>query len=741
MNGVIVAVAVALPFLASVLLTRKVPGWRYVPVSTALASLGLLLPTVLPALEGEVYESVYPWVPSLGIEAGFYVDAFSALFAIVIAAVGSAIFLYSTGYMRGDRAEYPFYRLMLFFMGSMLGVALSRDLLTLFVFWEMTSLSSFMLVGLYSSEARSIYSARKALLVTVSGGIALLAGFVIIGDVAGTTAIPELLSSDALRESAMYPLILLLVLVGAGAKAAQFPLHVWLPDAMVAPTPVSAYLHSAAMVKAGVFLLGRVSPFMGSTPLWETVLPAVGLTTMVVAGFLAVRSRDLKELLAYSTASHLGLITAVFGWGFTLGGVLHLVNHASFKSALFLVAGIVMHETGARSFDEVGGLWRSLPVTAAVAGVAAFSMAGLPPFGGFVSKELFYEAAAGEGALLAASAVLAGLLSFLYSMKFFLGTFGGEERREAHGEPLRMVLPVAVLVLPTALLGLSGAAELLSAAAEAVGAVQGHGGLWHGLTLPLGMSAATVALGGAAYLRLDRVSSGVDRAVGVVGPVTPDALYDGFVEAVPRLSLRLESRAEDRGLRKRLRWMVLAAAPVLLLVFMDGVPALPAFGAGPAVLVSGGLAVAAGLYLVRVKSHVLGTVMLALVGYSVALLFVFAGGPDLALTQVIVETLAFVIMLLVVQRLPAYYGEHRFRPWDAAVAGAVGASVFVLAAVEPVESRLADFFVEKAVSVAGGHNVVNVILVDFRALDTLGEITVIAVAGLGALALMKGVLE
>lgn len=737
-TGMLVAAAVALPFAAAVLLDRRIPGWRYVPFGVASASLLLLYPAVSSAFAGEPVSSVYGWVPSLGIGAGFFVDAFSGLFAVVISGVGAAIFLYSLSYMMEERGEFRFYRYMLFFMGSMLGVALSGDLLLLFLFWELTSVSSFLLIGLYREEAQSIYSARKAFLVTLTGGIALLTGFVLIGEVAGTYSVPELLGSDAVRESGSYSLILALVLFGAGAKAAQFPLHIWLPDAMVAPTPVSAYLHSAAMVKAGVFLLGRLGPVLGGTPLWELLLPAVGLATMVVAGALAVRSDDLKGLLAYSTASHLGLITAMFGWGLSLGGVLHLVNHASFKSALFLVAGTVMHETGARSLKEVGGLWRSMPLTAAVAGVAALSMSGVPPFGGFVSKELFYEGALHEGPVLAAVAVLAGLLSFLYSMKFFVGTFLGSRGAESRGDPVGMALPAALLVSVTLVAGTGLGGSLFVGAAESVAPVAGEVALWHGPSVPLAMSGFTVALGLVLLAGLDSVEAGLGSLVSRTGALSPDAFYDASLDRFRSFSRSLERSVRDDGLRRRLRVLLGLTTVALLASFVEGWPPLPELTAGPSVVAVGLMIVAAAFFLPSVESHVTGTVVLGLVGFSVALLYVFAGAPDLALTQILVETLGFVLLLLVVQRLPTFYlEERRFRGGDALLSLAIGVVVLLLAGAPGRASRLSGFFLEKSVEVTGGHNVVNVILVDFRGLDTMGEITVVAIAALGAVALLR----
>lgn len=728
--------AVALPFAASFLLTRRVPRWRTVPALVAAASLALLLRPAASAMSGIPVEVVYAWVPALGVNASFYVDAFSALFAVIIAGVGLAIFLYSMSYMRGEGPELRYYRLMLFFMGSMLGVALSGNLVFLFLFWEMTTLSSFLLIGLYREEERSIFSALKALAVTMSGGLVLLAAFILIESAAGTYSLPVLLSGS-LERSELYPLIVVLVLVGAGAKAAQFPLHFWLPDAMVAPTPVSAYLHSAAMVKAGVFLIGRLAPLLGGTALWETLVPAVGLGTMVIAGFMAIRSIDLKRLLAYSTASHLGLITAMFGWGFATGGVLHLVNHASFKSALFLVAGIVMHETGERSMHELGGLWRSMPVTALLTAGAALSMAGVPPLGGFVSKELFFAASVEGGAVFASLALLGGLLSFAYSLKFLGWTFFGEERVEAHGEPMEMVVPAVLLALPTVIMATGFAYGAVESAAGLVGFHHGEPGLWHGLTPELGLSLATLVVGSALYLGLPSVVDWADRVLSRVSAFTPNAVFERTMNGVPNSSRRVEGTVGIRGLRRRLVFVLAFAGATLVPVLLAGDPHVPAPSSAVPVLVVGLIVVVASVFLLTVESHVRGAVTLGLVGFSVALLFVFAGAPDLALTQILVETLAFIVLLLVISRLPPFYSEGiDVNLGDGVLAGVVGATVFLLAAARPTSSRLSGFFFEKSVEIAGGHNVVNVILVDFRGLDTMGEITVVSIAALGALALL-----
>ena len=758
----VVAALVFLPFLAAALvpLVHRALGERtaYYAAGVALVCLGLVVD--LHGTRGAVGVA---WVPSLDVALRFYVDGLAVLVGYLATGIGVLILAYSRAYMHGEPAQPRYYAALLAFMGSMLGVAFAADLVALFVFWELTSLSSFVLIGHYSTTRAGRYAARKAMVVTVGGGLFMLVGFLLLGATVGSYDLAAMLgSADAvradLRASGRFVPVLALVAVGAAAKSAQVPLHSWLPNAMEAPTPVSAFLHSATMVKAGVYLVGRFRPLLGSEE-WTLLFVALGLATMLVAAGLAVAATDIKELLAYSTASHLGLVVAGFGLLSSTGaetGAFHVLNHALFKAGLFLVAGIVAHEAGTRVLDELGGLRHELPLTAAVAVVAGLSMAGVPPFGGFYSKELLfeatYEAAAGAGGawwLLPAVATLASVLTVVYSLRFLAVFFG--DRPAALGEVHR---PPAVMLAPPALLAglvlvvsvepdLAVTAIAGAATAGAGGPDAFHVGLPDHLSVPVAMSAVALVGGVATFTVGDRLVDGL-RAVLGVGPLTADWYYDGAVDGLARLSAVGTPALMTGRLRTYATWVLgttsglavagYAATDVVL-------PGFEGFALGlPALLVLV-VAVLAAVALVRAPSHVAGVLTLSILGFMVAIVYIFAAAPDLALTQLVVETLVLVIFLLVLDRLPAFYGEpDRLRVVrDVALSLVVGATVFVsviaATAAEP-DDGIASFFVENAVPGGGGTNVVNVILVDFRAFDTLGEISVVAMAGLAVLVLV-----
>jgi multicomponent Na+:H+ antiporter subunit A len=777
----------ALPFVGAALapLAYRAFGERtaYFAAGVAALCLGLVLSQF--GAEGVV---VVPWIPSLGVELALYVDGLSILIALLASGIGVLVFVYSAGYMHHEPGKRRYYPTMLAFMGSMLGVALAADLVALFVFWELTSLTSFLLIGHYRDEA-GMYAARKAMFVTVAGGLFLLVGFLLLHHVSGQALEAAtfrlaggegaLLSNagameSALREAGLLVPVLGFLAVGAAAKSAQVPLHVWLPNAMEAPTPVSAFLHSATMVKAGVYLVGRFRPLFDTVE-WTLLFATLGLLTMTVTAVLAVGARDVKQLLAYSTASHLGLIVAGFGFAGAVGaetGAFHVVNHALFKAALFLVAGIVAHEAGTRALRDVSGLGRHLPATAAIATVAGLGMAGIPPLNGFYSKELLfeatYEAAHAAGGLwwvFPAVAVLGSVFTVLYSLRF-VSVFFGEYAapRKPNTPPFSMLLPAGVLAVLAALVGLGGVTgtagihlgpleAFVGRIAEAAGAGHGEFGYYlpTSLSVPVLMSAAALGLGLAAYPVYDRLHRGV-RLLARVRPTSPDRFYDGLVGTVDR------SRAVDAIQNGRLdtgvRLLALGVAGLALAAVVAGPVGLPELTlAGVTVSMAVVLVVAAlaGLAVTRAPSHVAGVLVLSILGFMIAIFFILARAPDLALTQLVVETLVLVLFLLVIDKLPAFYGAvgGLRGAADAAVAGVVGVTVFltvVLATASGPDDVIAEFFVDHAgvpaehgdvlANAGGGGNIVNVILVDFRALDTLGEISVVGIAALSILALI-----
>jgi len=789
-----------LPFAGALLapLVYRFLGERtaYFGAGVALACLALVAGQF--GTEGTV---AFSWIPSYGVSLAFYVDGLALLVGTLASGVGVLVFTYSRGYMRGEPGQSKYYATMLAFMGSMLGVAFAADLLALFVFWELTSVSSFLLIGHYRDADASRYAARKSMLITVAGGLFMLVGFLLLHDASGR-ALGEttfrlagegsmLASADAMVETLRSDGLLLPVLglvgVGAAAKSAQVPLHIWLPDAMEAPTPVSAFLHSATMVKAGVYLVGRFRPLL-FTEEWTLFFVALGLATMTVTAILAVGASDIKELLAYSTASHLGLIVAGFGMAGYLGaetGAFHILNHALFKAALFLVAGIVAHEAGTRAIDDLGGLRGDLPVAAGVTVVAAPGMAGVPPFNGFYSKEFLFDAAyetaheavAHGGSalwwLVPAVAVFGSVFTFLYSIRFLMLFFGEkpDELGEIHAPPRSMTVPAVVLAVGAAVVGLGGigatvgvhvgpleefvgtVVESSTVASESAG---GHESFSYHLPThlspPVLMSAATIGIGLVAYPFFDRIRGGV-RALCDVGPLTSNWYYDGAVGRLDR------SRAIDAVQTGQLRTyavaLSLAVSALVLGAYVAAgvaVPALSPAGLEIPLVVVLAVAVVGALAVTAAPSHISGVLTLSILGFMIAIFYILASAPDLALTQLVVETLVLVIFLLVLDKLPAFYGTRRLSEVarDGLVAGAVGVTVFVTVLVSTAgtpDGVIARFFVENGgvpeehgpivTDAGGGGNVVNVILVDFRAFDTLGEISVVAMAALSVIALVS----
>ncbi|MFC6724442.1 NADH-quinone oxidoreductase subunit L, partial [Halobium palmae] len=588
---VVVLALVFLPFVGAAVtpLVYRVLGERtaYFAALVALACFGLVTSLFLNGAHGTV---PVEWIPSLGVQLAFYVDGLALLIAFLASGVGVLILTYSGGYMHGEPGQAKYYATLLAFMGSMLGVALASDLVALFVFWELTSVSSFVLIGHYSSEASSQYAARKSMLITVSGGLFMLVGFLLLVWASGnveaiegsTFSLVAMLDNaegmrEALRASGLFLPALVLVGVGAATKSAQVPFHIWLPNAMEAPTPVSAFLHSATMVKAGVYLVGRVRPLFlaeGAPVLgdWTLVFAVLGLLTMTVAAILAVSATDIKELLAYSTASHLGLIVAAFGFANEYGaegGAFHVLNHASFKAALFLVAGIVAHEAGTRQISKLSGLRRHLPITAVIATLASLSMAGIPPFNGFYSKELLFEAAyyagkdiGGLGWLFPVVAVFGSVFTFLYSIKFASLFFGDEpeELGHVHRPPVAMLVPPAIL--GALVLAISAAPNVFTG--SLIGEVYGGvvAGEAHAFSIPFPpdplvtpytiMSAVTILVGTAAFPFYDRLHDGINRLLR--GPVRANWWYDTAVSGSSTASVRATPWVETGLLRTYATW-------------------------------------------------------------------------------------------------------------------------------------------------------------------------------------------
>lgn len=720
-----------------------------------------LIPSVS---RGESVAWSVAWLPERGIHLAFFVDGLGLLFALLITGIGSFILLYASEYMRGHPQVGRFTAFLAAFMLSMLGLVLSDNLIALFVFWELTTITSFLLIGYFHEDAAARRAALQGLLVTGAGALAMLAGFVLLGSAAGTYSLSEMLAGPAgLADHPAYLPIAVLVLAGAFTKSAQFPFHFWLPNAMAAPTPVSAYLHSATMVKAGVYLLARLSPVLGGTEFWTLALTAVGGFTAVYSAAVALTKKDLKQVLAYTTVMALGVCVMFLGLdvesdGLRVGvvaAVAFLLVHALYKAALFMVAGAIDHATGTRDLSKLGGLRASMPLSCAAAALAALSMAGVPPFFGFVGKEALYAAALEPpGALLAPAAILAAnLLVAAAALLVSLGPFTGQVRpmpRQPHegGWPIWSgPLVLGCVGLAAGLFPGPVFERLVLPAVESVtGEAQHyHAALWHGFNLPLALSALTLAAGAALYWARGPVLGALRGLIRSL-PVTGDRAYDACMAGVASGSQEL-TRLLQCGVQRRYLLIVFATIGAALggTMWAKGSFALPM--RAPAVSffdwALAGLIVASAFVTIVAQSRLLAICALGVVGAATALVFLRFGAPDVAMAQFTVETLIVVIVAMVLLKLPGFRGEVRPSPLgrirDGLIATVVGvATTLVLLAVtlEPPQMWLRDYF--EANSVPGGHgrNVVNVILVDFRALDTLGEITVLAIASVAAYTLV-----
>ena len=737
------------------------------PARTAAALVVVALAIVLgqaPAvLDGATFVQAWPWIPALGLNASFRLDGFGLLFALLILVIGLLVVLYARYYLAPEDSKERFYGLLLLFMGSMLGVVLSENLLLLVTFWELTSLSSFLLIGFWRHEAEARRGARLALMITGAGGLALLAGVLLLGHVVGSFELTQVLASGAtIKAHPLYETILVLVLLGAFTKSAQFPFHFWLPHAMAAPTPVSAYLHSATMVKAGIFLLGRLFPALAGTETWFYVVSGVGLTTQLFASYVALFRHDLKGLLAYSTVSHLGLVTLLFGLGTPLGeiaAVFHIINHAVFKASLFMAAGIIDHETGTRDMRRLSGLARYMPWTAALATIAAGAMAGVPLLNGFLSKEMFFAETFQVQWLgpwywvMPVAATLAGIFTVAYSTRFVHDVFFGPAPqglpKTPHEPPRWMKVPVEILVGLCLLVGLTPALTvdpLLRAAAGAV--LQGplpefSLALWHGFNLPVLMSVVALVGGAAVYFtrRYHFDLHGYRQR-----PTDGRRISENAVSRAVRGARWLVERVANQSLQRYALLLVLAA----LVLGVAGARGLTLTGAatltpadGLAVLVTAALVMAALAATMLHARRLLALVLVGVVGLAVSLAFVRLSAPDLALTQLLVEIVTVLLLLLAMYFMPAESPAEPSRARlarDALVAVTIGGAVAGLAwalLTRPFDT-IAWYYLENAKPGGGGYNVVNVILVDFRGFDTLGEITVLGIAAVGILALLQG---
>ncbi|WP_233081594.1 monovalent cation/H+ antiporter subunit A [Rheinheimera soli] len=736
----------------------------YSALATALlplAALVFVLQLAPAVFSGETLFYKLPWVEALGLSLSFRLDGLSLLFLFLILGIGLLIILYARYYLSEKDSMARFYGFLMLFMTAMLGIVLSNNLLQLWVFWELTSISSFLLISFWWHRADARLGARMALMITGFGGLALLAGILLIGNVLGSFELDVVLSqADVLQQHSLYPVILILVLLGAFTKSAQFPFHFWLPNAMSAPTPVSAYLHSATMVKAGIFLLARMYPLLAGSDLWFLMVTITGMTTLLVGAYLALFQHDLKGLLAYSTISHLGLITLLFGLGTDLAAVaaiFHIINHAIFKASLFMAAGIIDHESGSRDMRKLNGLWQFMPVTATLAMVASASMAGVPLLNGFLSKEMFFAETLHQEVLGALSwlipvlATVAATLSVAYSARFIHDVFfNGQPKglpRTPHEPPRYMRVPVEVLVALCILVGLAPAyivGDLLAVASTAVlaGPLPLYSlSIWHGVNLPLMMSVLALTLGIVLYFNRKHLF----RFQAELPELNPLQFFEVKINALLGFAKKWHHRIESAALQRYLMWMFVIVA-ILLIWPLQQMGEFTRHNAvqAPDTLMFAATFVAAIAAIATVlcqRQRLLSLVMISIVGLVVTLIFVRFSAPDLALTQLSVEVVTIVLLMLALFFLPhkisrASNAGRLIRDGAiASICGVVIGSLSYALMLEP-QQRISDFFLANSKIGGGGYNVVNVILVDFRGFDTLGEITVLGIAALGIFKLL-----
>ncbi|MBL8327961.1 MAG: monovalent cation/H+ antiporter subunit A [Rubrivivax sp.] len=778
------ALMALLPFAAAAVLAfvpnaqRRTAAWLAgIFTLSGCALLASLTPQVM---SGEVLRWSVEWLPALGLRFGFRLDGLAWMFSLLVLAIGALVVLYAAWYLDAKDPPARFFSYLMLFMGAMLGVVTSDNLVLLVVFWELTSLSSFLLIGFWHADAKKGEDAREgarmALTITGFGGLCLLAGVLLIGHIVGSTDLDQVLQAGPqIKAHPLYLVALILVLLGCFTKSAQFPFHFWLPHAMAAPTPVSAYLHSATMVKAGVFLLARMYPALGGSEPWFWIVSLTGLATLLLGAYMALFKHDLKGLLAYSTISHLGLITLLFGLDEPLAvvaGVFHILNHATFKASLFMAAGIIDHETGSRDMRQLNGLWKYMPITGALAMVASAAMAGVPLMNGFLSKEMFFAETLNKDShvlmewLLPIGATVAAAFSVAYSIRFIHDVFFNGEpvglTRTPHEPPHFMRVPVELLVLLCLAVGLLPnltIAPVLAVAAQAavlgpvVGSLPPYKlAIWHGFNVALLMSVLALVAGTVLYVVLQRRVN--LHRLDKVPAVPRQGGRELFMQAV-RQGLRRAGQAtqglQSGHLQRYLLVLVVTAVLAGALPFLRGGsqagPSVPGTLPGLAFFAVWAIGMAATLGTVWLhRRRLVALLLMGAVGLVVSLAFVHFSAPDLALTQLLVEMATIVLMMLALHWLPESPAARdpadspRRRRRDAVIALAAGAGVAALIYMvlgRPFAS-ISPYFLETTVPLGGGANAVNVIIVDYRGFDTLGEITVMGIAAIIIHALLAG---
>ena len=783
-----IVIAVFLPFILAWTLPAlyKVFKQRIGWIAALIAFTCFALNTqVIPyAMAGTPIKGSFNWLPAAGLSLDFYGDGMAVLLALIVSGVGVIIMSYSNGYMSTKEDLPRYYQWLLLFMGAMLGIAYTDNTIQMFIFWELTSITSFMLIGYWRERPESVYGATKAFLITAGGGLLMFAGFLMLRVVTGTYGISEVAQSSeflaTLHGSPFYVAVLVLIFLGAASKSAQGPFYIWLPNAMEAPTPVSAFLHSATMVKAGVYLVARMHPILSGTTEWLILVAGTGMITMVLAGFMAFRQTDIKAILAYSTISQLAYLMTMYGYstaehpglGFA-AATFHLLNHSTFKATLFLVAGIVAHETTTRDIRKLGGLRKEMPKTFIVAVIAAASMAGVPPLNGFLSKEMFYETSLEIGKLVSetyggpwaivfpAVAVLGGVFTLMYSIKLIDGIFLGERTHDhdvphhVHEAPWVMLAPAVFLAGLIIFFGLYPKFPIETLIQPAYSGLVPHADilhikLWHGITTPLLMTIATFAIGIVLYKFYDSIAAWQNSFNDKLPWVSVNYWYDAIVNNAREITHKFAAFAQPGPIG------VYVKMTMLFMIFLIFWPVykfgigmgigigniLPAginYAAQPYEIVLYSLMILAALGAAVLPKYLPAIISLSELGFLVSLLYIYLKAPDLAMTQICVETLSTIIFILVLMKIPQKFKE----PMPAGkvmvnllISGVVTFGVLAvmlnanLGVLAPFET-FNYYFMEKSLAMTGGLNVVNVIVVDFRGYDTIGEISVLSLAALG----------
>lgn len=755
----------------------------FIPLALFIIYLGFIKTT----MDGGHIISELSWIPSLGISIISYIDGLSLLFSLLITGIGALVVLYSIFYLDKTKESLNhFYVYLLIFMTAMLGVVQSDNIISLYLFWELTSISSFLLIGYWNDRDKSRFGALKSLVVTVFGGLMMLGGFILLGIMGDTFSIRELIvNAPEFVNHEYFTLALVLVLLGAFTKSAQFPFHIWLPDAMEAPTPVSAYLHSATMVKAGLYLVARFTPIFAVSEVWVWLVSGIGLLTLLWGALFAVKQTDLKGILAFSTISQLGLIMSLLGAGALVfhsddaifrfamfAGIFHLFNHAAFKGSLFMVAGIIDHETGTRDIRKLGGLMSIMPVSFTVAFIGSMSMAGLPPFSGFLSKEMFLQAmlAVGQfdlfsfstwGIIFPVIAWIASVFTFIYSFYFVFKTFAGKRKKKKlpkkpHEAPAGML--VAPVILGAIVVAVFFIPNLIAKwlIKPAVMATQPNlythptdvavtVSAWHGFASPeLWMTVTLVVVGFALFLTLDKWQKLYD--------LQPDSLsinnmYDHMM-AFGEGGMNKISRFYMTGLIRTYLVYIFASisAITLFTLFIQNAFMIDIQSFSPVTLygvLTATILVISVSMVLRAKTRLTAIISLGVVGYSVALFFVIFKAPDLALTQLVIETISVALFLLAFKYLPKLknHGQTtRTKLVNLVIAASIGFTISFVALSahsQKLIPSISKFYQETVATEAGGGNIVNVILVDYRGFDTLFEIAVLSIAGIAVISMIK----